>query len=38
MRHRARQLHEAGLSNYAIADEIGRSEATVRRWLAMSVA
>jgi len=38
LRHRARQLHEAGLSNYAIADEIGRSEATVRRWLAMSVA
>ncbi|MCK8673415.1 DUF2637 domain-containing protein [Rhodococcus sp. HM1] len=38
LRHRARQLHEAGLSNYAIADQIGRSEATVRRWLAASVA
>lgn len=38
LRHRARQLHAAGLSNYAIADQIGRSEATVRRWLAASVA
>lgn len=38
LRHRARQLRDAGLSNYAIADEIGRSEATVRRWLAASVA
>lgn len=38
LRHRARQLREAGLSNYAIADQIGRSEATVRRWLAASVA
>ncbi len=38
LRQRVRQLHAQGWSNYAIADEIGRSEATVRRWLAASVA
>jgi hypothetical protein len=38
LRHRARQLHAEGWSNYAIADEIKRSEATVRRWLAKTVA
>lgn len=38
LRHRARQLRDAGLSNYAIADQIGKSEATVRRWLAAGVA
>ncbi|AWZ25616.1 excisionase [Rhodococcus pyridinivorans] len=31
LRHRARQLRADGWSNYAIADEIGKSEATVRR-------
>ena len=38
LRQRVRQLHAQGWSNYAIADEIGKSEATVRRWLAASVA
>lgn len=38
LRHRARQLRTAGWSNYAIADEVGKSEATVRRWLAAPVA
>jgi hypothetical protein len=38
LRRRARQLRDEGWSNYAIADEIGKSEATVRRWLAASVA
>ncbi|QOV97140.1 DUF2637 domain-containing protein [Rhodococcus pyridinivorans] len=38
LRHRARQLRAEGWSNYAIADEIGKSEATVRRWLAAPVA
>lgn len=38
LRHRARQLRADGWSNYAIADEIGKSEATVRRWLAAPVA
>lgn len=34
LRHRARQLRGEGWSNYAIGEEIGKSEATVRRWLA----
>ncbi|TCN51761.1 uncharacterized protein DUF2637 [Rhodococcus sp. SMB37] len=34
LRHRARQLRTEGWSNYAIGEEIGKSEATVRRWLA----
>ena len=38
LRQRARQLRAEGWSNYAIADEIGKSEATVRRWLAAAVA
>ncbi|WP_016690845.1 DUF2637 domain-containing protein [Rhodococcus rhodochrous] len=38
LRHRVRQLHAEGWSNYAIADEIKRSEATVRRWLAATAA
>ncbi|MCD5419804.1 DUF2637 domain-containing protein [Rhodococcus pyridinivorans] len=38
LRNRVRQLHAEGWSNYAIADEIGKSEATVRRWLATPVA
>ncbi|MGX6513236.1 DUF2637 domain-containing protein [Rhodococcus sp. SJ-2] len=38
LRRRARQLRADGLSNYAIGEEIGKSEATVRRWLAMPVA
>ncbi|MCB8908985.1 DUF2637 domain-containing protein [Rhodococcus rhodochrous] len=38
LRHRARQLHAEGWSNYAIAADIKRSEATVRRWLAATVA
>lgn len=38
LRHRARQLRAEGWSNYAIAAEIGKSEATVRRWLAAPVA
>lgn len=33
-RERAQQLRAQGWSNYAIADEVGKSEATVRRWLA----
>ena len=38
LRHRARQLRGEGWSNYAIGEEIGKSEATVRRWLAAPVA
>lgn len=38
LRHRVRQLHAEGWSNYAIGAEVGRSEATVRRWLAAAVA
>ena len=36
LRHRARQLRGEGWSNYAIGEEIGKSEATVRRWLAIA--
>lgn len=38
LRQRVRQLHVEGWSNYAIGAEVGRSEATVRRWLAAPVA
>jgi len=38
LRRRARQLHAEDWSNRQIAAEIGKSEATVRRWLAASVA
>lgn len=38
LRQRVRQLHAEGWSNYAIGAEVGRSEATVRRWLAAPVA
>ncbi|WP_418346149.1 DUF2637 domain-containing protein [Rhodococcus pyridinivorans] len=38
LRQRVRQLHAEGWSNYAIGAEVGRSEATVRRWLSAPVA